>query len=226
MKKRILVVAAHPDDEILGCGGTIARLTKAGDKCSVLILGEGITSRDRERNRNKRAAEIKLLKERAIMANAIVGVKDVFIDDLPDNRFDTVPFLDVVKKIERIIEKVNPDTIYTHFRDDLNIDHRIIYKAVLTACRPVINKCPFELYSFEVPSSTEWNYPCTYAPNLFVDISDVIHKKIKALEVYKTEVRKFPHPRSREAIENIAIRWGSVSGLGCAEAFEVIRIIR
>ncbi|MDD5136210.1 MAG: PIG-L family deacetylase, partial [Candidatus Omnitrophica bacterium] len=121
---------------------------------------------------------------------------------------------------------IRPDIVYTHHYGDLNIDHRIAYKAVLTACRPVNGGSAREIYSFETPSSTEWNYPNVFNPNVFIDITRTFSKKIEAIKHYKVELRGSPHPRSIESIDAIAKKWGSVSGLGCAEAFEAIRIIR
>jgi LmbE family N-acetylglucosaminyl deacetylase len=150
----ILVIAAHPDDEVLGCGGTIAKLSKKNE-IFVLILGEGITSRNIIDN--KKIEELSKLKREMFGANKILGTKEVFIDDLPDNKFDTVPLLDIIKIIESHIQKINPDVVYTHHREDLNIDHRITFDAVLTACRPIEGNPVKKLLSFEVPSSTEWN---------------------------------------------------------------------
>lgn len=223
---KILIVAAHPDDEILGCGGTIAKRIKEGDKVYTLILGEGITSRDKVRNEKKRENELKQLKKIAHKANKTIGVEEIFTYDIPDNRFDTMALLDIVKIIEKIKNKIKPDLVYTHHRNDLNIDHRITYNAVLTACRPIKKETVKEIYSFEVPSSTEWNFPYSFNPNLFIDINKTINKKIKALKFYDGELKKFPHPRSKEAIKIIAKRWGSLSALNYAEAFEIIRIIK
>jgi LmbE family N-acetylglucosaminyl deacetylase len=225
-KKKILIVAAHPDDEILGCGGSVVKSVKEGYSVSTLILGEGITSRDKKRNRKKREEEIKQLKEQIYKANAVIGVKDVFIYDLPDNRFDEVALLDIVKVIENIKEKIRPDIVYTHHRGDLNIDHRITLEAVLTACRPIEGETVKEIYSFEAPSSTEWNYPYIFSPNVFIEIAQTIEEKIKAFKCYKTELRRFPHPRSEEAVRCIAKRWGIAVGLKYAEAFEVVRVIQ
>lgn len=223
--KKILIVCAHPDDEILGCGGTVARLVKEGFRPYTLILGEGVTSRDQKRDAIKRKKELADLKQQAIRANKIIGVRQIFFCDFPDNRFDTEPFLDIVKAIEEIKNKIKPDVIFTHHRGDLNIDHKITYNAVLTAFRPLERK-DSAIYSFEIPSSTEWNYPYVFNPNYFVGIEESIDKKIAALKCYKGELKSFPsHPRSEAAVENLAKRWGSVSGLSYAEAFEVIRII-
>ena len=224
--KNILIIAAHPDDEILGCGGTIARLSKEGYKTTTLILGEGITSRDNIRDIKKREKNISELKEEAKRANVMLGAKEVFFHDFPDNRFDTVPFLDITKIIEKIKNKIKPDIIFTHYEKDLNLDHQITYQAVITATRPIKEETVKEIYSFEIPSSTEWNYPLSFSPNVFYDISETIEIKLKALEEYKTELRKYPHPRSLERVKFIAKDWGMKVGLEHAEAFKVVRILK
>lgn len=223
--KSILVIAAHPDDEILGCGGTIARLNKEGYKITTLILGEGISSRDDVRGVKKRKVDILKLKGEAKRANTILGVKEVFFHDFPDNRFDTVSFLDIVKAIEKIKNNIKPGIIFTHYGKDLNIDHQITYRAVITATRPVKEETVKEIYSFEILSSTEWNYPPSFSPNIFYDISKTIDTKIKALEEYKTELREYPHPRSLEGVELNAKYWGMKVGLNYTEAFKCVRII-
>lgn len=226
MDKRILIVAAHPDDEILGCGGVIARLVKGGCEVYTLILGEGVTSRDKKRNVSKRRKEINLLKKQSIEANKIVGVKKVYFSHLPDNRFDTVPFLDIVKIIEDIKDKLKPEIVFTHYGNDLNIDHRIIYEAVITATRPLKNELVKEIYSFEVISSTEWNYPLTFFPDVFFDITETINQKLEALQKYSLELREFPHPRSIESVKLNAKMWGVKVGLVYAEAFKLVRVVR
>jgi len=135
MSNRVLIVAAHPDDEVLGCGGTISRLVREGYEAYTLILGEGITSRDKNRNRKKRKEEINKLKEQIYKANKVLGVKEVFTFDFPDNRFDSVDFLDIVKTIEEVKNNLKPEIVFTHSKSDLNIDHYITYKAVITATR-------------------------------------------------------------------------------------------
>lgn len=224
--KNILIIAAHPDDEILGCGGTIARLSKNGYEIYVLILGEGITSRDDIRDRQKRESEISDLKRQTEKANKILGVKKVFYHDFPDNRFDTVPLLDIVKVIEKIKNNIKPEIIFTHYEKDLNIDHQITYKAVITATRPLEEETVKEIYSFEILSSTEWSYPLSFLPNMFYDISETIDVKLKALGKYKTELKKSPHPRSLEGVKLIAKNWGMKVGLNYAEAFKIVRIIK
>ncbi|MBN1384687.1 MAG: PIG-L family deacetylase [Elusimicrobia bacterium] len=224
--KKILVVAAHPDDEILGCGGTLARLIKEGYRVDTLILGEGITSRDGIRIKGKREQEIKILREKLYKANKMIGVNKVFVRGFPDNRLDSIQLLDIIKLIENVKDEFKPNIIFTHYWGDLNIDHQITYKAVLTACRPVKEETVREIYSFEVPSSTEWNYPNVFKPNVFMDISKTLDIKIKAFRCYDTELRKFPHPRSEEALRYVGRRWGSVVGLNYAEAFKIVRMIK
>jgi LmbE family N-acetylglucosaminyl deacetylase len=224
----ILVVAAHPDDEVLGCGGTIARLAKENHNVFCLLLGEGITSRYDQREKAAES-ELKQLKTEAEQAAEILGIKKTFFSDFPDNRFDTVPLLNLVKAIENIKKEIKPDIVYTHHQGDLNIDHQITFKAVLTACRPTKGETVKEIYSFEVPSSTEWNSPDKqnyFMPDVFVDITETLDKKLDALQVYKEEAREYPHPRSPEALRAIAHRWGSTAGLGAAEAFQLIRSVR
>jgi len=153
-------------------------------------------------------------------------VKKVFFHGFPDNRFDTVPFLDIVKVIETIKNKIKPEIIFTHYVKDLNIDHQITYKAVITATRPVREETVKEVYSFEIPSSTEWSYPLSFSPNVFYDILGTIDVKLEALEEYKTELRGYPHPRSLEGVKLIAKFWGMKVGLKYAEAFELVREIK
>jgi len=224
--KTILIVAAHPDDEVLGCGGAIARLIKEGYEAYTLILGEGITSRDDMRDKKRREEEITELKGEAKEANKILGVKEIFFYDFPDNRFDTIPFLDIVKVVEKVKNSINSEIIFTHYEKDLNIDHQITLRAVITATRPLKEESVKEIFSFEIPSSTEWNYPLSFSPDVFFDISTTIDIKIKALEKYKTELEKYPHPRSLEGVKLIAKNWGTKVGLEYAEAFKVVRILK
>ncbi len=226
---KILVVVAHPDDEVLGCGGSMARFALEGNDVYTLILGEGITSRDKKRMRVKRDSEVAELKKTAEDANKILGAKKVYTFDFPDNRFDTIPLLDIIKTIEKIKEDIKPDIVFTHHYGDLNIDHQITFKAVITAFRPAVDESVKELYSFEIPSSTEWNAPSSlthFMPEYFVDISKTIKLKVRAMKEYKCEIREYPHMRSVESIEIKAKQWGIQVGLETAEAFEVIRLIK
>ena len=225
---KTLVIAAHPDDEVLGCGGTIARLTQEGNNVYTALLGEGITSRYQQSKDVPKGA-VDELHKCSRQAAGLLGVRDVFTNNLPDNRFDTIPFLDVVKIIEKLIEKINPSVVYTHQGGDLNIDHQIVHRAVLTATRPVKDQPVREIYAFCISSSTEWAFQSfnpPFQPNVFVNISETLDIKVKALSCYKSEIRKFPHPRSPEAITTLARYWGSVAGYEAAEPFMLIRSIR
>jgi LmbE family N-acetylglucosaminyl deacetylase len=223
----ILCVAAHPDDEVLGAGATLARLAKEGHAVSIAILGEGLTSRFARREEAD-AAELQALHQCARKAAALLGAKDVSLHGLPDNRFDSVPLLDIVKIVEAVVAKVQPQVIYTHCGGDLNIDHVAAHRAVLTATRPMKGGPVREILSFEVPSSTEWafqQFEPAFRPNVFVDAAATLETKIQAMAVYESEMKPFPHPRSRDALTALSRYRGSMSGLDAAEAFELIRKI-
>lgn len=225
---KVLVVAAHPDDETLGCGGTTALLVREGHDVSIAIMGEGVTSRCQAREQADQAL-VRELHKCTRRAVKLLGVKDLNLYNLPDNRFDTVPLLEVIKIVENLIETLSPEVIYTHHGGDLNIDHQITHRAVLTATRPIKGQSVREIYAFEVPSSTEWSFQRSeqaFHANVFVDISDTLDLKIRALSCYESEVRPYPHPRSPEALHAIAKRWGSAAGCMAAEAFELVRSIR
>ena len=226
MVKKILIVASHPDDEVLGCFGTVARLIKEGYEAYTLILGEGKTSRDEQRVAENRKDEIEQLNTEIQKANNIIGIKKVFIESFPDNRFDNVDLLDIVKVVSKVKEEVEPDIIFTHFKNDLNIDHRLTYQAVLTATRPMQNECVKEIYSFEVLSSTEWNYPNSFSPDTYFDISDTIELKLEAMKKYTSELCEYPHPRSLEGINLNAKYQGMRVGKEYVEAFESVRVLK
>ena len=217
-KKNILVISAHPDDEVLGCGGTIIKHSKKFNVFSI-IAGEGITSRNKKRPKNIKS-RLNILKKQALMAAKIMGVRKTFFLSLPDNKLDTLPLLEIIQKIESIFLKIKPEIIYTHHHGDLNIDHQIINRAVLTATRPMNKFNVKSIRTFEVLSSTEWNFQDSkdniFKPNLFIDITFLC---------YKSEVMPFPHPRSKDAIKYLAKLRGSTSGLRAAEAFFIARSI-
>jgi LmbE family N-acetylglucosaminyl deacetylase len=220
----VLIVAAHPDDEVLGCGATAARLARDGHTVSILILGEGLTSRS-EAGR-ARLADLHACSRRAA---EIMGAKNLFLQGLPDNRFDTVPLLDIVKIVEDLVTRLQPEAVYTHHGGDLNVDHQITHRAVLTATRPIAGQTVRDVYAFEIASSTEWafqRFEPAFRPNVFVNIEQELDAKIAAMAVYESESRPFPHPRSGEALEAAARRWGSVAGCQAAEAFDLIRSVR
>lgn len=224
----ILVIAAHPDDEVLGCGGTISRLASEGAAVSILILAEGLTARaefDPDRDR----ALLELHHERARRAGALLGARDVQLAGFPDNRMDTVPLLDVTQRIEREIARVRPELVFTQHGGDLNIDHVVTFRATMTATRPMAGGPVRRLYAYEVGSSTEWafqQFEPRFAPQVFFDIEAHLERKIAAMQVYESEARAFPHPRSPEALRAAARRWGSVVGVPAAEAFCCVRELR
>jgi LmbE family N-acetylglucosaminyl deacetylase len=224
----VLVVAAHPDDEVLGCGGSMAKWSKLGYKVNVIILSEGSTSRDKNRNRKNHKEYLYELSNCARNASQILGVQSVELLDYPDNRMDKVDLLDIVKTVEAFIEKLKPKIVVTHHSGDLNIDHQIIHQAVMTACRPLPGQTVKRILSFEVPSSTEWQSPNLnnyFIPNWFENITLELNLKIEALKAYSCEMREWPHARSIKAVENLAYWRGASIGYGSAEAFNLIRNI-
>ena len=220
MNKKILVVAAHADDEVLGCGGTIARHVEEGDHVNVVFMADGVASRGADVSN-----ALKRRNQARDHALKILGVKAWRALDFPDNRMDSVPLLDVVKALEIIIDNWQPTRVYTHFCSDLNVDHRVTHQAVMTACRPAPGISVREILTFEVMSSTEWATPgiAPFEPNVFVDISDYLPKKLEALAAYEMEMRLSPHSRSIEHIEALARHRGSSVGLKAAESFVLIR---
>jgi LmbE family N-acetylglucosaminyl deacetylase len=225
---RVLVVAAHPDDEVLGCGGTIARHSDAGDQVQVLIVAEGATSRQQQRDRNQATGELSALAQAAQQTGAILGAQGVELLDLPDNRLDSLDRLDLIKQIEERIAHHQPQVVYVHHAGDVNVDHRRLHEAVVTACRPTPGQPVRRLLSFEVASSTEWQPPGSalpFQPNWFVDISAQWSRKREALAAYASEMRPWPHARSLETLEHLA-RWrGAQVGVEAAEAFHLLRNI-
>ena len=216
--KSILVVAAHPDYEVLGCGGYIANQVLSGDEVFVTFLSDGVTSR----LGNSGLQEIESRRNAARLASKVLGVSDVSFGDFPDNKLDASPLLEVIQTIEAVVERIRPQIVMTHFGGDLNIDHRIVNQAVLTACRPAPKQGVKEILFFEVPSSTEWQVPVegeAFIPTWFEDISKTLELKIKALTLYEHELREWPHPRSVRAVEHLAHWRGASCGVDAAEAF-------
>ncbi|MBU0701849.1 PIG-L family deacetylase [bacterium] len=219
---RVLVIAAHPDDELLGLGGTLIKHVRDGYEVHVVIMSEGASSRYEDGMKNK-------LKESAYKAGGAMGVKQVHFCDMPDQRMDGIPLLDVIKPIEALIKQIEPEIIYVHHHGDVNQDHRVVFEATMVAARPVKGSSIRKILCYETPSSTEWCPPFSdrvFVPNVFVDIEDSIEQKLNAFQCYESELREFPHPRSLEAIRNTASQWGSKVGLEYAEAFELIRWVK
>lgn len=229
MGKKVLVVAAHPDDEILGCGGAVLRHIAEGDVVHTMIMAEGLTSRDETRDVDGRSGELLALHMQAERAADFMGVEKLILHGFPDNRMDEVALLDVVKKIEAEVEEFQPEIVYTHHAGDVNIDHRIVHDAVVTVCRSLPGQSVKTILFFETVSSTEWqpsrSHP-VFAPNWYVDIEKFMEKKIEALRFYASEMREYPHPRSYEGIEILAKQRGITVGVKYAEAFVLGRMVR
>ncbi len=219
MKNNILVIAAHPDDETLGCGGTILKHINGGDSVNILILSDGETSRISKINISKRINQAKKVAKN-------YQVNKLILEKIPDNKFDTIPLLNIVKIIEKSVWLLKPNIIYTHNLSDLNIDHKLTFQAVITACRPIPQSFVKKILSFEVLSSTEWQnqkYSCLFNPNEYNCIDNYIQDKIRIMKYYANELRNYPHPRSSEGIKILAQYRGMQIGVRYAEAFEVVR---
>ena len=222
MKKNILVAVAHPDDEVLGVGGTIKKHADKGDAVFVLFMADGEKSRASAVNNDVSARQ-----DAANKVAKILGIKETYFADFPDNRMDEIALLDVAKYFEEYIAKIKPDVIYTHHGGDLNVDHRMVFEAVMTAARPIKgNAYPKQIYCFETLSSTEWGIHKGFQPDTFINIEEQMSAKIDALKEYDNEMRDFPHPRSYQAVEALAKLRGSVVALNAAEAFTCIRNIQ
>lgn len=222
--KNIVVFAAHPDDEVLGVGGTVKRLSDEGAVVRAVIMAEGLTSRHDKRADTDRTA-LTALQADAWNASREVGYTSIDFCGLPDNRMDGMDLLEIVKLVSSYVEKYCPDTVFTHHHGDLNVDHRLTCEAVLTACRPVGRYDVKRIYGFETPSSSEWNYSYgePFTPNVYFDITDTFEAKIKGMECYKTETAEYPHPRSARALKALGMYRGSNAGFEMAEGFMLLR---
>ncbi len=228
--KKILIVVAHPDDELLGLGASMSRLiSDYGVIGHVVILGEGITSRSDNRDVQKWEEQLLIHRNNIKQAQAAIGYSSVSIYDFPDNRFDSVALLDIIKVIEKEKQEFQPDVIFTHHGGDVNIDHQRTFEAVITSTRPMENERVKAIVTFETPSGTEWRAssdPRHFIPNFFISFSSSnLEKKIIGMESYEFEKRPFPHPRSPEALKIQAQRWGVAVGCDFAEAFCIVRLI-
>jgi len=223
MNKTVLVVASHPDDEVLGCGGAILRHSQNGDSVHTLFLTDGVGARG-----NGNIQDVQDRLKACEKANKTLKVKSWENLKFPDNKLDTIPLLEVIKKLENKISKIKPSTIYTHFHGDLNIDHQITQQAVMTACRPQKANSVMEIFGFEILSSTDWcnSYQAPFLPCLYIDIEQTLDGKMRALEAYRQEMRPPPHSRSFEHVRILACHRGYTVGLKAAEAFVIYRQIR
>lgn len=216
----IFVVAAHPDDEVIGLGGTLAKHSRKGDKVYVTILSEG------EALKLPNSPKCSERREEGKLAGEILGVEETYFLDIPDQEFESIPLIGVIKPIEYYIESIRPDMVFVHHRGDANTDHQIAFKATYAACRAMNNPFIHKILCYETLSSTEQapQFPeYNFNPNVFVDITAELETKMKALQAYASELKEFPHPRSLKAIEAAARRWGSWVGVEAAEAFMLLR---
>ncbi len=218
--KKILIIAAHPDDEILGCGGTILKLKK-NNLIKVIFMTNGTDAR----GKNKKASQKRI--QGCLNLFKKLKLNKPLILNFPDNKMDTVPLLKIVKKIEEILSKFNPEVVFTHFDGCLNIDHQITFKATVTACRPLKKTSVKKILSFEVPSSTEWalSKDKKFQPNYYINISKYIKEKILLMKYYKDEIRPFPHSRSLKSIKTLSEYRGASAGVKNAEAFYLYRYL-
>jgi LmbE family N-acetylglucosaminyl deacetylase len=222
MSAQITVFAAHPDDELLGLGGTIVKHVLAGDQVTIAFVADAGTARYGDKT-------IHAVQRCALDAAGRLGVSDVRFAGLADQMLDTLPILQITQWIEEILHDTQPQTVYTHHRGDINRDHQVVHEATLTAARPYSAPYVNRILCYETPSATEWNGPyveACFIPNVFVDITEHLDTKLDAMSVYTTELRPFPHPRSLEALRAIALRWGSVVGVAAAEPFMLVREIQ
>ncbi|SHK76372.1 PIG-L deacetylase family protein [Desulforamulus aeronauticus] len=217
MGKRVMVIAAHPDDELLGCGGTIARHAEEGDEVCSVIVCEGESLRYVGLNVNQVAAT-----ERAAQ---ILGVSQVHTLKFLDQKLDTYCLVDVIIAIEKVVDTFKPQIVYTHHSGDLNKDHRIVFEAASVALRP-LSKHLEEMYSFYIVGSTELAYSPKFEPDTWVNISKTLQKKLNAFACYESEVRKYPHPRSLGGLENLARYVGNQCYMEAAEMFETVRRVK
>jgi LmbE family N-acetylglucosaminyl deacetylase len=218
----VLVVAAHPDDELLGAGGTVARHAQHGAAVHALVMSDGASSRY--------AADMAdVLAKSARRAGEVLGAASVRVGALPDQRLDVLPLLEVTQLVEAVADELRPDVVYTHFPGDVNADHGVVARAAWTACRPFVLPGLRRFAVFETPSSTEWAWPlegAEFVPNSFVDIAGTLPDKLAAMACYESELRDYPHPRSLRALRERAAYWGSRVGRTAAEPFRILREVR
>ena len=221
---KILIIAAHPDDEVYGMGGTIAKLSSLGHQVYILIVTEGCSA---QYPGNPQIIEDK--KQEALQCSQILSVSEVIFGNLPDMKLDSISHVEINAVIEKTVNAIKPDIVYTHHKGDINKDHRLVYESTLVACRPTAGQCAKQLLCYQVPSSSEWCGPNAeeiFIPNVFEEIETYAKTKHQAILTYKTEIREYPHPRSLEYVTLWDKSTGMKVGLKQAEAFRLIRDIK
>jgi len=212
---KVLVVAAHPDDELLGCGGTVALHTAKGHTVWSLIACEGESVRYNDETSGHQAGHTKCAQD-------ALGVERVVALGLPDQRLDTLSLVDIITPIEQIVDTFQPDIVYCHHGGDINRDHQLLFQALMVATRPTTSHIR-GIFAFDTASSTEWAYPRSFVPDTWVDISTTLETKLKAMECYEREVRPHPHPRSIEGLRSRSEAWGNQACMAAAEVFMTVR---
>jgi LmbE family N-acetylglucosaminyl deacetylase len=211
---RVLAVAAHPDDEVLGCGGTLALHVDAGDEVTIVVACEGESLRYGAGMVNQ-ASDI-------AEAAKVLGAVAVRTLGFPDQRLDTLNLVEVIRPLEQAVAETRPHVVYCQYGGDINRDHHLLFQAALVATRPVVDQIR-AVYAFETASSTEWAFPRTFVPDTWIDISSTLERKIQAMACYRSEVRDYPHPRSLESLRNQAMHRGNQVALRAAEVFMTVR---
>jgi LmbE family N-acetylglucosaminyl deacetylase len=213
-KKRVLILAAHPDDEILGCGGTAALHVRRGDHVTSVVACEGQSHR-------YRGHDIAMEEHTRAAAKAL-GVQDVRMLAMPDQRLDTMTLTEIITPIEAVVRETQPHIVYCQWGGDVNRDHHLLFEAILVATRPT-EPCIEAVLAFDTASSTEWAYPRRFVPDTWIDVNETLTQKLDAMRCYETELRDYPHPRSVRALEHRARAWGNQCLMDAAEVFMTIR---
>jgi len=214
--QNILILAAHPDDEVLGCGGVIQYYTSRKDNVYVCVVTDGSSSQYQGDIKKAQAKD-----QQTLRVQKFLGIKEFIRLDFPDMKLDTIAHIDINRKLENVINQIKPSIIYTHSSTDVNLDHILVYQSTKVVTRP---GKPFldQVYSYEVLSSTEWSRDNPFNPNTYFDISSYIEKKVKAFNLCRTEIRPYPHPRSAQGVKSLAKYRGIQSGFKYAESFQLI----
>ncbi len=221
---KILIIAPHPDDEVLGCGGTIKKYARKGDEVYLCIVTKAYVPDWSEQFIKEREKEINCAKK-------TLGIKQVSFLNLPTVKLDTIPQKQLNDSISECVQRISPDVLFLPFPGDINKDHKLVSESALVAARPKPENPIKKVFCYEVLSETEWAKPAqkiedVFVPNFYEDISDFLDDKLKAMECYKSELKNYPHPRSLEGIITLARKRGTESGLKAAEAFMLIREIK